>query len=61
MRIEVGYGLEKIIKDEIAARINREIMSPRFRKGDYFNGIKEGVEKIKRQIEENRQLVGEHP
>ena len=61
MRIEVGYGLEKIIKDEIAARINREIMSPRFRKGDYFNGIKEGVEKIKNLIEENKQLVGERP
>jgi len=61
MRIEVGYGLEKIIKDEIAARINQEEMAPRFRQGDYYNGIKAAVEKIKKLIEENKQLVGERP
>ena len=61
MRIEVGYGLEKIIKDEIAARIIREDMGPRFREGDFFNGIKAAVEKIKKLIEENKDLVGQRP
>jgi uncharacterized protein len=61
MRIEVGLGLEKIINDDIAARINREDMGPRFREGDFFNGIKIGVEKIKDMIEENEQLVGQRP
>jgi len=61
MRIEVGYGLEKIIKDEIAARISREDMGPRFREGDFYNGIKTAVEKIKVLIEENKDLIGQRP
>lgn len=61
LRIEVGYGLEKIIRDEIAARINREDLGPRLATGDYFKGIKDAVEKIKMLIEENQQLVGERP
>jgi uncharacterized protein len=60
-RIEVGPGLEKIIKDEIAARIIREDMGPRFGKDDFFNGIKGAVEKIKTLIEENKELVGQRP
>jgi len=30
-RIEVGYGLEGILPDAVAARIMREVMIPRFR------------------------------
>jgi uncharacterized protein len=58
MRIEVGYGLEKIIKDEIAARIIREDMAPRFREEDYGGGLKVTVEKIIKLIEDNKELVG---
>jgi uncharacterized protein len=61
LRIEVGLGLEKIIRDEIASRIVREIIAPQFKEGDYFNGIKQGVETIKKLIEENKQLIGERP
>src|SRR5690349_12541771 len=39
MRIEVGYGLELIIKDEIAARIIREVMAPNFRQEKYYEGL----------------------
>jgi len=60
-RIDVGLGLEKIIKDEIAARIVKEDMGPRFGKGDFFNGIIVAVEKIKKLIEENKELVGQRP
>ena len=60
-RIEVGYGLEKIIKDEIADEIIREDMGPRFGKDDFFNGLKVAVEKIKTLIEENKELVGQRP
>jgi uncharacterized protein len=58
MRIEVGYGLEKIIKDEIAAQIIREDMAPRFRKGDFSGGLKVTVDKVIKLIEDNKELVG---
>jgi uncharacterized protein len=43
MRIEVGYGLEGTLTDVAAARIIRNVMTPRFRAGDYDNGLTEGV------------------
>lgn len=39
MRIEVGYGLEGAIPDVLAGRIIREIIAPRFKKGDFFGGF----------------------
>ena len=43
MRIEVGYGLEGSMPDIIASRIIRNIMTPRFREGDFDGGITEGA------------------
>jgi len=43
MRIEVGYGLEGVMPDILAGRIIREIMTPRFREGDFDGGINEGA------------------
>jgi len=43
MRIEVGYGLEGSMPDIIASRIIRNIMTPRFREGDFDGGISEGA------------------
>ncbi len=59
MRIEVGIGLEKIIKDEIASQIIQDDIAPSFRERDYYNGIKNGVEKIKKLIEDQRDLIGQ--
>jgi len=61
MRIEVGYGLERIIKDEIAAQINREVIAPKFREGKFGPGIYNAVDTIKLLIEKNRGLVGKMP
>lgn len=58
MRIEVGYGLEKIVKDEIASRINREEMAPSFKENDYAGGLKKAIEKIITLIKNNKELVG---
>jgi len=46
LRIEVGYGLEGVMPDAIASRIIREVITPRFRAGDYGGGIEAGVNSI---------------
>lgn len=43
IRIEVGYGLEGAIPDLTAKRVISEIISPKFKQGDYFGGIDAGV------------------
>jgi uncharacterized protein len=44
MRIEVGYGLEGALNDATAKRIISELISPRFRQGDFYGGIDAGVD-----------------
>lgn len=39
MRIEVGYGLEGAIPDVMAGRIIREILSPNFKRSNYYEGL----------------------
>jgi uncharacterized protein len=51
MRIEVGYGLEGTLTDAAAGRIIRDVMTPRFRKGDYDGGIVQGVAAIIAQLD----------
>jgi uncharacterized protein len=46
LRIEVGYGLEGALPDAIAKRIIEETIVPRFRSGDFYGGISDGVERI---------------
>jgi len=46
MRIEVGYGLEGAVTDAIASLIINNAITPRFRAGDFFGGIKAGASDI---------------
>jgi uncharacterized protein len=46
IRIEVGYGLEGELTDAQAGRIIRDDMVPRFRRGDYAKGLREGVDAV---------------
>lgn len=46
MRIEVGYGLEGTLTDLAAGRIVRNVMTPRFKAGDYNGGIDAGVQAV---------------
>jgi uncharacterized protein len=46
VRIEVGYGLEGVLPDAIAARIIRDEITPRFRSGQMEAGIIAGVRAI---------------
>ena len=51
LRIEVGYGLEGALNDASAKRIIDEIITPRFRSGDFAGGISAGVDRIIRVID----------
>jgi uncharacterized protein len=46
LRIEVGRGLEGVIPDAIAKRIIDEHIVPRFKKGEFADGIDVGVERM---------------
>jgi uncharacterized protein len=46
LRIEVGYGLEGALTDVTSQRIVDEIITPKFRNGDFAGGISAGVDRI---------------
>lgn len=51
LRIEVGRGLEGAIPDAVAKRIIAEVITPRFKQGDFAGGISAGVDRILGAIE----------
>src|SRR3954469_18444088 len=51
LRIEVGYGLEGALTDVTSKRIIDEVITPRFRNGDFSGGISAGVDRILRVVE----------
>lgn len=51
LRIEVGYGLEGALPDATAKRIQSEIISPYFKRGEFYSGIDAGVTAIINVIE----------
>jgi uncharacterized protein len=46
LRIEVGSGLEGALTDVTARRIIDEIITPKFKSGDFAGGISAGVDRI---------------
>ncbi|MDE2604054.1 MAG: TPM domain-containing protein [Bradyrhizobium sp.] len=46
LRIEVGYGLEGALTDLTSKRIIDEVITPRFRNGDFAGGISAGLDRI---------------
>jgi uncharacterized protein len=48
LRIEVGYGIEGALSDVVSRRIIDEVITPRFRQGDFDGGIAAGAEQIMR-------------
>ena len=51
LRIEVGYGLEGALNDATSKRIISDIITPRFKQGDFYGGITAGVDQIIRVID----------
>ena len=46
LRIEVGYGIEGALSDVTSHRIISEVITPAFRQGDFYGGIRAGVERM---------------
>ncbi len=46
LRIEVGYGLEGALNDATSKRIIAEIISPFFKRGEFYPGIDAGINAI---------------
>ena len=46
LRIEVGYGLEGALNDATSKRIIDEIITPRFRNGDFAGGVSAGIDRM---------------
>ncbi|MBE7412007.1 MAG: YgcG family protein [Leptospiraceae bacterium] len=51
LRIEVGRGLEGVLTDAMSKRIIAEVITPEFKKGNMFFGIKKGVDAIIKVID----------
>lgn len=51
VRIEVGYGLEGALTDATSKLIISNIITPYFKKGEYFTGTKLGVDAIEQTIQ----------
>jgi len=51
LRIEVGYGLEGALTDVTTKRIIDEVITPKFRSGDFAGGISDGVNRILRVVD----------
>jgi uncharacterized protein len=46
LRIEVGYGLEGSLTDATSRRIIGDIITPRFKDGDFYGGISAGIDQM---------------
>ncbi len=46
IRITTGYDMEKVITDDIAESIIDDVIMPKFKQGDFDEGIYKGIEKI---------------
>ena len=51
LRIEVGYGLEGALTDVTSRRIIDEVITPKFRDGDFAGGISAGAERMMRVVD----------
>ena len=51
LRLEVGYGLEGVLPDVAAKRIIEDDITPRFKQGDFYGGLRAGVDRVMRTLE----------
>jgi uncharacterized protein len=51
LRVEVGYGLEGSLTDVTTKRIIDEVITPRFKGGDFAGGISAGIDRMIKVID----------
>lgn len=51
LRIETRYGLEGPMPDAVAKRIIAEVITPLFKRGDFYGGIEAGVDRIVKVVD----------
>jgi uncharacterized protein len=51
LRIEVGYGLEGALTDAVSRRIIADTITPLFRQGDFYGGVRAGLQQIMQVVE----------
>lgn len=51
LRLEVGSGLEGDITDLESGHITRDVIAPKFKTGDYYGGISDGIMRIQAAVE----------
>jgi uncharacterized protein len=51
MHIEVGYGIEGALNDAVSKRIISEVITPKFKQGDFYGGISDGIGSMMRVVE----------
>lgn len=56
-RIEVGYGIEGVLPDSLAGRVQDEYMIPAFANGDYNKGISDSVDVLIGIIKEDPTVI----
>jgi uncharacterized protein len=59
LRIEVGYGLEGALTDATTKRIIDEVITPKFKAGDFAGGISAGIDRMIRVIDGEKLPVPE--
>lgn len=47
----MGYGLEGAVPEALASRIIRKYLTPKFRQGDFFGGIRDSLQAITKLID----------
>ena len=58
LRLEIGSGLEGDITDLQSGHIIRDVITPKFKTGDYYGGIHDGIESIHATV---TQTADPHP
>lgn len=61
LRLEVGYGLEDELTDLESGRIIRNVITPRFKQGDFGAGVEEGVTAILGTLRDEPGAIPDEP